>query len=541
MAGRRSFAYQAVIAVVAVGLALPVEEARAGGGDALAGGIIGFAAGMMVGRATARPAPRRVYVRERPARPARPVAPKAAAVSRADVVLIQKSLTMLGVYSGPIDGSMGPGTRAAVVRLQDKMGWPSTGVLTLGQRVAVIQVYKDAIASAGGRAPTPASSSASADQLFAAIGRATALGSASETPPIIPVAAIAGGAAAIGTVAAAPSLAAAVAPPVVALPALSTPAAPAGAGAAQICANVRTASGDVTSEFCAVRAAALVAAAEALATMPSVDASMLAEGCSRTAASLTPQVATLQTASADSLAAGLRAGYAVLGEADRAGASTRFKICVGVGLTHDDPAVALASSLAATSLDQAGYAEIVAGSLALGVGTTRNDRAAAGWYGYAADAYDRGGSPIATTAAAPARAAVSRNLATSLGAPDRLILARADAATTLQAAPVTDQGAARAEAESFFAVQQVSAAGQMETLSVALGMSKDDVTRTCEAKADPRAAPGEPMTVRLCRAWAYAVGRKPAMHRFDKALADAGDADAQARLPKHVALGHGGI
>ena len=44
--------------------------------------------------------------------------------------------------------------------------------------------------------------------------------------------------------------------------------------------------------------------------------------------------------------------------------------------------------------------------------------------------------------------------------------------------------------------------------------------------------------LRVCRSWAYAMGDNHAMYWFDRALSDGGDVDAEARMGKHLLLGH---
>lgn len=52
---------------------------------------------------------------------------KAAAVTPSPVVEVQRLLTDKGVYSGPVDGRLGPLTRAAIRRFQENRNLPATG------------------------------------------------------------------------------------------------------------------------------------------------------------------------------------------------------------------------------------------------------------------------------------------------------------------------------------------------------------------------------------------------------------------------------
>ena len=87
-------------------------------------------------------------------------------------------------------------------------------------------------------------------------------------------------------------------------------------------------------------------------------------------------------------------------------------------------------------------------------------------------------------------------------------------------------------------------------LIATLRLTKDGVAASCVTElaslsgtAAPVAteaalAPGSGMMLRVCRSWAYAMGNNNAMYWFDRALSDGGDVDAEARMGKHLLLGH---
>lgn len=63
--------------------------------------------------------------------PGRRVAPKAIAHPVATVMKVQRVLIARGLYSGRVDGVMGPGTRAGIRTYQARHGIPVTGDITV--------------------------------------------------------------------------------------------------------------------------------------------------------------------------------------------------------------------------------------------------------------------------------------------------------------------------------------------------------------------------------------------------------------------------
>jgi hypothetical protein len=136
--------------------------------------------------------------------------------------------------------------------------------------------------------------------------------------------------------------------------------------------------------------------------------------------------------------------------------------------------------------------------------------------------------------------------------------AGAGAAATTSDAPVTvakvePSGGAtaaptksrREEAAAFFEREMAAQAAQIDGLVGTLATTKDELAKTCRTElgglmAPPAgtAPPAAGMMTRFCRSWAYATGDKAAMYWFDRALADAGDGDAESRLLMHLSLGH---
>jgi hypothetical protein len=114
----------AAASLALVPLAAP-EPAHAGG-EGVAAGIIGFAAGAIVGSQINRNRPRRVY-RERVYRPRR------TSEERQYWRNVQASLNTLGFDAGPVDGAPGRKTRAAVTQFQMSINAVPNGKLTSEQ------------------------------------------------------------------------------------------------------------------------------------------------------------------------------------------------------------------------------------------------------------------------------------------------------------------------------------------------------------------------------------------------------------------------
>lgn len=70
-------------------------------------------------------------------------------LSQAEREDIQRALQWNGVYSGGIDGAIGPGTRTAMAAWQDANRFEPTGVLTTAQRRDLVTSYRDVLNSVG--------------------------------------------------------------------------------------------------------------------------------------------------------------------------------------------------------------------------------------------------------------------------------------------------------------------------------------------------------------------------------------------------------
>jgi hypothetical protein len=110
-------------------------------------------------------------------------------------------------------------------------------------------------------------------------------------------------------------------------------------------------------------------------------------------------------------------------------------------------------------------------------------------------------------------------------------------------------GDRKKDAQAFFEREEAEQAKQLDGLMAALGLTRDGVAASCKAElaalagngataTEAAPASGSTMMLRVCRSAAYAAGDNFAMYWFDRALSDAGDADAEARLAKHLLLGH---
>lgn len=72
-----------------------------------------------------------------------------AALDREGREALQVALQWFGFYRSGIDGAFGPGTRNAMAQWQSANGYEATGILTTAQRAALLQGYRDQLASLG--------------------------------------------------------------------------------------------------------------------------------------------------------------------------------------------------------------------------------------------------------------------------------------------------------------------------------------------------------------------------------------------------------
>ncbi|MEL7091039.1 MAG: serine protease [Pseudomonadota bacterium] len=70
-------------------------------------------------------------------------------LSREERQDLQVALRWAGTYQGAIDGAYGRGTRAAMASWQEQQGLPATGVLTTGQRAALLRDYNAVLTDIG--------------------------------------------------------------------------------------------------------------------------------------------------------------------------------------------------------------------------------------------------------------------------------------------------------------------------------------------------------------------------------------------------------
>jgi peptidoglycan hydrolase-like protein with peptidoglycan-binding domain len=82
-------------------------------------------------------------------------------LSRDGRIEVQRHLRRLGFYDAGLDGAFGRGTRDAMARWQQARNFPTTGVLTEGQRAELAQDYADVVAEEGRLPETPAEARAS--------------------------------------------------------------------------------------------------------------------------------------------------------------------------------------------------------------------------------------------------------------------------------------------------------------------------------------------------------------------------------------------
>lgn len=396
----------------------PLSEARAGDvGAALAGGAVGFALGVMTGNAMARnpgQPPRQRTTRQQP-RPARTV--------DQTVVNIQTALKYFSFYSGTVDGVNGPGTRRAIAAFQKSVNVEPTGVLTQVQYDALMKVYADA--KAGG-APSLARNDPGVDQLFAAISRTPDDGAPAKAPPAAPGALVpvsTGGNAA-------PTTPAADAPPAEADPVVQYNEVCIGRRpVTKVDMNEREAG--LRQHFCRVLAEATSAGNVAIEASGNASLDVMVEQCGKVRDAVEGTVADYAEADPAEEVAKLAERYASLSAEVKAKAAQDFVVCTGVGLNDRDSGIVNASAFALVALGRDIYGELIAASLALGIGQPRDAAAAERWYRHLST---RAVGP-ADAAAPPALSAADitayREIAAMLKAGDRSQLAAAAEATLI--------------------------------------------------------------------------------------------------------------
>ena len=328
---------------------------------------------------------------------------------------VQKALAHFSYYDGTIDGISGPQTRAAISALQTQQEWPVTGQLTDDQKRILLTNYADA--QNGQSAPAAVDNQAKVDQLFAMIngnpGAGTGAGPTVSPIPATGVAPATGGVLIGGNTATPQPTVTTVAASMDGFgkhcPDAATAAAPTGGVLAVSGKNL------VPDQFCNARSAALLRSAETFAKLQGVDVASVQAECSRIADSMQAHRLGLLTAEPEAAIEKISAEFktAGVGDEQKPQAISNFTVCLGVGYANDRADVVISAALGLVGLGEAGYGELVAGALALGAGTEKNNQKAVAWLDYTAAEIEAGALPVSQDAGIE-RAAILRLVSTEL-------------------------------------------------------------------------------------------------------------------------------
>ena len=340
-------------------------------GGAIVGGIIGGIIGGAIANGgrhhRSDGGPVRVYrerERERPANSER-------------TRKIQEALAFFGLYQGGIDGRMGPGTRQAIVALQQKMNWPATGELSDEQYRALLAVYAERTAPGGG--PSPAGNSPSArspDALIEAINRSTPPAPVAPTEPakVVPTPSVAP-----TTLVSAP------------LPGATAPVSVTTIRYSNVCIGamaLKSASDNdltrrIKDHVCAALAESTAEISRRLSDPRFSDVGALSDQCKALGLSIRAELSADEApqASVDRLRDKLRA----LTAEQRASAAEGYAVCAGFGLSSNTLEYVNTAAVALAALNEPRYLEFLAAQAVLGIDEASNTAKGADWYEVAAN------------------------------------------------------------------------------------------------------------------------------------------------------------
>ncbi|MFN6978452.1 MAG: peptidoglycan-binding protein, partial [Gemmobacter sp.] len=141
----------------------------------------------------------------------------------------------------------------------------------------------------------------------------------------------------------------------------------------------------LSEQFCLARTYAMSQSEDLMARIPGFTPAQIVEQCKGFGPLLADKIAALGTQDAGAAMAAMQAFAAGSGVAPAQLAGTA-RICLGVGYTTDDMALAVGGALLLTALGEAGYAELVGHHVAQGFGTAASPDRALAWYDMSLDA-----------------------------------------------------------------------------------------------------------------------------------------------------------
>lgn len=408
-------------ALVATG----ASRAAADAGDAIAGALVGG----IIGHAIAKD-----QQRKRQQTVQRTYRPSVSSAQRQANRDMQTALNYFGFGAGSVDGSVGPGTRAAVSRYQAAMGYPTTGYIQDYERSYLMSAYS--WATSGGAATSGATTpqgqlqayqrvmaglpaqQAPAPMMVATPPATTMVATPSPAQPA-PGTSLTEAASTFGSAGAATSLAA--------LPNLMGESASSSLASHCNRVSLQTNSngGFVTEatmtdpafaleeQFCLARTYAISEGEEMVSRIKGLTPQQINEQCEAFGPSMREYVSALSLKPSSAVISDV-SDYLLSSGMSPSQLSGTAKICLSVGYRTDNMDVALGSALVLVALGEGVYGELLGHHLSQGFGTTQRPDLALAWYQAGLDAVDNGSRAVFAPGQ-PARQSLIRKAAYQVG------------------------------------------------------------------------------------------------------------------------------
>lgn len=513
------------------------------GGAAVAGAAAGFVMGVVVGRATAKKSyrPKTTYS-------TRSGTSKSKSSSRSggstryvrDDATIQQALNAFGHDAGRPDGVFGPKTRAAIQAYQTSIGETPTGELTAAQRAQLLAAYGALVnrnnnkGDDGNDGSGTRTSTASADDFLQRLRQQNA---DAVPKPAGDTQAPADRSALVRTADAGAAT--------VAFDELCSRFEAQTTESRVIPLNLRDAPTKsdtlLLEQLCTARSYALLNLEADLAALGDLDIGVANDQCQAFTETQADALAEIGREDPDATVAAFADLFGDVGE-QRDAVVTSTRVCLGLAYAFDDAPGAVVSAAALTALGEKGYGELVGEHLAMGLGLERNPALGGTWMAWAADAIDEGARPVVDVEGYD-RAPLLRVLAevSADSTPDQTAGQTTDSRAGVRPAglllPGMQPANREADAIAFFAAESVAMIKSLETLMLAVGLDRPALAATCSVPDGV----SEALSVRVCRALAYASRDLEAMYRYDQMLAEDDDEDAKTRLSLYGALSDQGL
>ena len=382
-------------AIATTSLILSLAITRGGAAYADADGLVGGILGGIIGGAIVNEANK---TKRRTTTTYRKSPAKASSVSSAQREAnreVQIALNQFGYAVGAPDGALGPKSRGAVSEYQVFLGYPPTGQLTEYERTLLVTAYHRSVAGGPLVAQTVSTHPMGMRGLLM-VQRDEMAGNA----PVQP-------AATAGVLATAtpvqPEATASVLPSLMAEVPIADPSAlpnfmednATQVSLASQCNKislVTNSNGGYTTaaamtdpmfalseQFCLARTYAMATGEELAAKAAGFTPAQITEQCKSFGPALKDQIAALSLQPRDQVLAGVQA-FVLKSGMSPAQLTGTAKVCLGVGYTTDNMAVAIGSALLLTSLGEGAYGELLGHHLSQGYGATQRPDLAIDWY-----------------------------------------------------------------------------------------------------------------------------------------------------------------